>query len=136
MIAKEIIDILRKGANFHFYKVNKGNGFWHGYGAINNFPECELEGGISPNFYAYLWYPSKKKILESLPWNIVEHPRMPKDGEYPSEDGDYITMLDADEHAVWVNSYRDGHWCVYDRTHVKWWMPLTDEMKQFADPEQ
>lgn len=135
MTTKEIIDTLKEGANFHFYKVNKVNGFCHGYGAINNFDECNLDN--TPHMtnaeYCYLHYPNKKRLLESLPWNIVEHPRMPKDEEYPFEDGDYITMLDCDEHAILINRFRNGHWVLYNETHVKWWMPFTKEMEKYAD---
>ena len=53
-----------------------------------------------------------------------EDPRNPKDNEYPTEDGVYLTMLDADEHAVLSNPFREGHFFMYNKTHVKWWMPM------------
>ena len=68
-----------------------------------------------------------KAMLESLPWNVVADPRNPKDGEYPSEDGTYITMLDCNEHEVLTNDFRNGFWTVYHKTHIKWWMRLPEK---------
>lgn len=127
MEAKEILENLKNGANFN---LTIENGKLSGHGAISMFDECKLENNPSQYWYAYVHYPEKKKILESLPWNVVEHPRNPKIEEYPCEDGDYITMLDCDEHAVWHNVFHDGHWLIYNKTHVKWWMPITEEMKK------
>lgn len=133
MTTKEIINALKEGGNFSFRK--KGE-FWVGHGAINNFPECNFNNTphLTNAQYSYLHYPKKKQILESIPWTqIVENPRMPKEGEYPTEDGEYITMLDADEHAILINTFRNGHWCLYNETHVKWWMPFTKEMEEYAN---
>lgn len=117
---KEILEKLKEGANF---ELKFENGHLSGYGAINNFFECKKEM-MTQAYYICRHYPEKKKILESIPWNVVEHPRNPKPGEYPSEDGDYITMLDCDEHAVWHNVFRDGCWLIYNRKHVKWWIKI------------
>ena len=136
MTTKEIIEALRIGGNFKFHK--NGN-IWVGHGGINNFDICKLDEtghpcGITKYDYVYHWYPMKKKILESIPWTqIVENPRIPKEGEYPTEDGEYITMLDCDEHAILINTFRNGTWCLYNETHVKWWMPFTKEMEEYAD---
>jgi len=127
MEAKEILEKLKEGANFEL-KFEEGN--FTGYGAINKFDECKLESGHTQYWYDYVHYPEKKKILESLPWSVVKNPRNPKQEEYPSENGDYITMLDCDEHAVWHNKFRDGNWLIYNKTHVKWWLPITEEMKK------
>ena len=136
MTIKEIIETLREGGNFRFHK--KGN-YWVGRGGINDFPECNLN---NPNHihefdYNHYWYPIKKNILESIPWTkIVEHPRQPKKDEYPTEDGEYITMLDCDEHAILINTFRNGTWTLYNETHVKWWMPFTKEMEEYANEVQ
>lgn len=118
---QEILDTLKKGANFTF------DGKEYHWGAINNFPECKKDGSMTQSYYNSVHYPAKAKILESLPWNVVEKPREPERYEYPAEDGDYITMLDCDEHCVLMNTFRDGHWVVYNKTHVKWWLKLPDE---------
>jgi len=127
MEAKEILEKLKNGVNFEL-KFEKDK--FTGYGAINNFDECKLDGEHTQSWYNNVHYPEKKKIIESLPWNVVENPRRPKPEEYPSENGDYITMLDCDEHAVWHNKFIDGNWLIYNKTHVKWWMPITEEMKK------
>ena len=117
----EIIRILKEAANFT-PKYDQEKGLWSGYGSIINCPECK---NMTTSEYCSYHYPAKKALLESLPWSkTVEHPRCPQPDEYPSEDGEYIVMLDCDEHAVLTNSFKNGHWCVYDQTHVKWWMPI------------
>jgi hypothetical protein len=125
MTTEEILSKLKEGANFKLECTSSGH--YNGFGAINRFDECKTENNPSPSWYNNVHYPTKKKILESLPWTgVVDNPYNPKEGEYPTENGDYITMLDCDEHAVWTNIFRDGHWLIYDRTHVKWWMPMPD----------
>jgi hypothetical protein len=120
----EILQKLKEGANF---ELKFENGEFDGYGAINKFDECKLDSGHTQYWYDYVHYPEKKKILESIVWNVVENPRNPKPEEYPSEDGDYITMLDCDEHAVWHNVFRNGGWLIYNRTHVKWWIKIPND---------
>lgn len=113
MEAAEIKGVLANCAGFNFE---------HGYGAINRCKECKEMSQLQ---YSYEHYPKMKKKLEALPWaKIVEDPRNPKDNEYPTEDGVYLTMLDADEHAVLSNPFREGHFLMYNKTHVKWWMPM------------
>lgn len=137
MTTKEIIDALREGGNFKFHK----NGtVWVGHGGINCFDICKLDEtghprGITEYDYIYHWYPVKKKILEAIPWTKeVKYPRAPAIyDEYPKEDGEYITMLDCDEHAILINTFRNGTWTLYNETHVKWWMPFTKEMEEYAD---
>lgn len=136
MEAKELFEKLKEGAGF---ELKFDNGHWRGWGAINRFDECKLENNPDPGWYHFVHYPAKKKILESLPWTkVVKDPRNPKPDEYPTEDGEYITMLDCDEHAVHTNTFRRGGWCVYNRTHVKWWMPLPDvkEICKFYSGEE
>lgn len=129
MEAKEILEKLKEGANFELKYDEDGR--LGGYGAINLFDCCKVGGGMTQSWYDNVHYPSRKKILESLPWNVVENPRNPKEGEYPTEAGDYIVMLDCDEHAVWHNIFHDGYFVLYNKTHIKWWMPITDEMKNY-----
>lgn len=112
MSPSEILQILKSNTGFI---LKYTNGLFHGYGSIyktNNLKET---------------YSIKKESLEkSIPWTkTVSNPRNPKTDEYPDTDGDYITMLDCDGHAVLVNSYCNGKWELYNRTHVKWWMPLS-----------
>lgn len=115
----EITRILKEAANF---TPKYENGVWSGYGSIIKCPECK---NMTTSEYCSYHYPAKKSLLESLPWSkTVEHPRCPRPDEYPSEDGEYVVMLDCDEHAVLTNSFKNGHWLVYDQTHVKWWMPI------------
>lgn len=123
MEAKELFEKLKEGAGF---ELEFENGRWHGWGAINRFDECRI-GRMTQTMYDCVHYPEKQAILESLPWTkVVENPRNPRPDEYPTEDGTYITMLDCDEHAVDINYFKDGHWSWYDKTHVKWWMPMPD----------
>lgn len=118
-----LITILKKSANFELHE----NG--HGYGAINRCPECK---DMTLKEYD-LHYQKCKQLLESLPWEkIVQNPYNPKADEYPKEDGLYITMMDCNEHEVCTNTFRDGHFIWRDRTHIKWWMPISyllDEMR-------
>lgn len=114
----EILEVLKVGANFQFDKDG------YGYGAINLCPECE---GMSLWEYKYEHYPKMAELLESLDWNVVENPRLPKDNEYPTEEGEYLTMLDCDEHSIFINRFREGHWTLYNKTHIKWWMKLPEE---------
>lgn len=95
------------------------------HGAINLCPQCD---GMDHYTYCEVHYPKMKAKLEALPWTKeIRNPRHPEQDELPQEDGEYLTMLDADEHAVWTNSFRDGHWVIYNNTHVKWWMPWKRE---------
>lgn len=117
MNPEEILTALREGANFEM--EHKGAGGWCGIGSISRFPECRRNG-----FDYVSHYNRKKKILESLPWTkVVDSPRNPRPDEYPTVDGEYITMLDCNEHEVICNTFRDGRFLLYDKTHVKWWMP-------------
>lgn len=110
MSREEIVKVLKEACAFD------GN-----FGHINTCPQCE---GMSRHEYLVDHYPKMCKLLESLPWTkVVKNPRNPQPGEYPSEDGNYLVMLDCDEHAVLKNRFSDGHWTLYNRTHVKWWMP-------------
>lgn len=118
MNRQEILDILKEGANF---TINE-NGF--GYGAIDRCPECKTMSAFN---YLYVHYPTKARLLESLPWNIVKNPRMPEKEEYPSQDGVYITMMDCDEHSVHTNTFKDGKFIWMDRTHIKWWLKLPEK---------
>ena len=125
---KEILEKLKEGANF---ELKFENGIVYGYGAIDNFDEC-INNKMSKIDYLCEHYIQKQKILEALPWVIVKNPCNPKENEYPNEDGNYITMLDCDEHAVWVNSFKNGHWLVYDRTHVKWWIRIPENIEDLT----
>ena len=112
MSPSEILQILKNNTGF---ELEFKNGLFYGYGSIyktNNLKET---------------YSIKKESLEkSLPWTkTVSNPRNPKTDEYPDTDGDYITMLDCDGHAVLIHTYYNGKWALYNRTHVKWWMPLS-----------
>ena len=125
MKPEEILHILEKGANFKFERCGSG---WWGFGAINAFPECNE---MSPHDYDTHYYRCKQ-LLENLPWNmVVKNPRYPKSEEYPTVNGEYITMLDCDEHMVICNTFRNGRWAVYNRTHVKWWMPISKLLRLF-----
>ena len=117
MTRQEILDILKEGANFSLDE--KG----YGFGAVNRCPECK---GITSDYYWYVLYPAKTKLLESLPWNAVKNPRNPLPAEYPSEDGEYITMMDCNEHEVCTNTFRSGRFSWMDKTHIKWWMKLPE----------
>ena len=45
-------------------------------------------------------------------------------------------MLDCNEHEVLVNRFRDGHWSLYNETHVKWWMKLPKMDKEECEDEK
>lgn len=112
MSSEENLRVLKEGADF-----NMKLGF--GFGAINKFEECEK---MTHQEYSK-HYEQKRILLESLPWNDVKNPRNPRPDEYPTKDGKYITMLDCNEHAVLCNTFRDGGFLLYNKTHIKWWMP-------------
>lgn len=116
----EILTVLKRCANFTPTKSQ--NGYFVGIGTIAHCPEC-----ATMRSYDYeIHYNKCKKELEALPWEgFVENPRLPKKNEYPTENGEYITMLDCNEHEILVNTFRNGSWLLYNKTHVKWWMPLT-----------
>jgi hypothetical protein len=115
MTRQEILDTLRRCASLE----------------INENGDAENIGSIAISWNPALIYSDHynrcKAELESLPWNVVDNPRNPKDGEYPSEDGTYITMLDCNEHEVLTNDFMNGFWTLYHRTHIKWWMKLPEK---------
>lgn len=128
---EEILGKLKEAANFDMVKTGTE---WTGHGAINNFKEWVIPDNPEDLLDIKMKYPFHyercKRILESLPWTKeVQNPRVPKPDEYPDKDGDYITMLDCDEHAVWCNTFRNGSWVIYNRTHVKWWMPIPENFE-------
>ncbi len=115
-----ILDILKRCTNFTPTKSK--NGYFVGVGSISLCPECAT---MRSSDYE-LHYNKCKKELEALPWEkVVENPRLPQKDEYPTENGEYVTMLDCNEHEVLVNTFRNGKWLLYNNTHVKWWMSLT-----------
>ena len=123
MNKEEIYRILKEAANFKLEKTDYG---YHGFGAINRCPQCKEEMMIISE-YKYVHYPKMSKLLESLPWEkIVQNPYNPKADEYPTEDGEYITMMDVNEHEVCTNTFHDGHFVWMNRTHIKWWMKLPE----------
>lgn len=124
---KEILNILQKAAGAKFSFNSKGELWFSG-----SIAHCNESEGISDEKYNDEVYPKMKSLLESIPWTkTVENPRNPKENEYPEENGWYITMLDCNEHGILVNRFEKGDsgWSFYNKTHVKWWMPLTDELK-------
>jgi hypothetical protein len=124
---KEILNILQKAAGAKFSFNSKGEIWLSG-----SIAHCSESEGISEEKYINEVYPKMKSLLESIPWTkTVENPRNPKGNEYPEENGWYITMLDCNEHEILVNRFEKGDsgWSFYNKTHVKWWMPLTDELK-------
>jgi hypothetical protein len=128
MTEKEIYDILKSSVNFEVEKLSDGTYF--GYGNIRRCEECI---GMTWEYYLSHHYPDKVAELESLPWTkVVKDPYNPQPEEYPTEDGEYITMMDCNEHEVYTNTFRDGHFSWMNRTHIKWWMPILnfDELKK------
>ena len=120
---EEILGKLKEATNFKMVKTDTG---YNGWGNISNFTECRdmTRGGY------HMHYERKRRLLESLPWTMeVGNPRNPKEGEYPAEDGRYVTMLDCNEHEVLCNRFEDGRWTLFDRTHVKWWMPIPENFE-------
>lgn len=116
MSKEEIFRILKEAAGF----VIDNDGF--GFGSISRTFK-----GDNNYDYCHFHYPKMKTLLESLPWEkIVQNPYDPKSDEYPTEDGIYITMMDANEHEVCTNTFRDGHFVWMNRTHIKWWMKLPE----------
>lgn len=71
------------------------------------------------------FYNSAVRKLEELPWEmVVSNLRNPFPDEYPSEDCECICMLDCNEHEVLTNSFKNGNWNLYNKTHIKWWIKL------------
>jgi len=76
MTTEEILQTLKAAANFEMKREDFG---WCGHGAINNFPECRVLGGMTPYEYAR-HYDRNRSLLESLPWSkVVEYPRNPRE---------------------------------------------------------
>ena len=116
MNKEEIYRILKDAAGFEL------NNDKFGFGRIN-----KTFNGDNNFDYCHFHYPKMKQLLESLPWEkTVENPYNPKADEYPTEEGIYITMMDANEHEVCTNTFHDGHFDWMDRTHIKWWMKLPE----------
>ena len=120
MTRQEILDALMRCASL---EINE-NGDAEHIGSIArswtfylNHIKSEIKSwDYYSSYQAY--YDRCKAELESLPWNVVDNPRNPKDDEYPSEDGTYITMLDCNEHEVLTNDFRNGFWTLYHKTHI------------------
>jgi hypothetical protein len=123
MESDKIFNILKKYTGFELKQTEHGV---HAHGAINWCPKCKEMSGL---FYRTVHYPVASRKLESLPWTkIVKDPRNPQEGEYPTEDGVYITMMDCNEHEVCTNEFRDGCFAWMHKTHIKWWMKLPDDI--------
>lgn len=122
MEREEIYRILKEAAGFELDDNN------FGYGAINRTFKSRYEDYPHNNClqeYINEHYPKMVKLLESLPWEKeVKNPRNPRPDEYPSEDGEYITMMDCNEHEVCTNTFHDGKFSWMNGTHIKWWMKL------------
>ena len=117
---KEIFDILKEAANFEIQHCSFGP---YGYGSIAHCPQCK---GMTREEYS-LHYEKMKQLLESIPWKkVVKNPRNPEADEYPKKNGTYITMMDCNEHEVCTNEFKDGQFTWMNKTHIKWWMKLTD----------
>lgn len=139
MDTKQILEILKTAANLEPEKSNwMGKVHVIGSGAINYCPECK---DMTEYEYLHVHYPKMAKLLESLPWtHIIQDPRNPKPGDYPSEPGEYLTMLDANEHEVVCNTYHENkygelYWTLYHKTHIKWWMPMPEDILDYI-PEK
>jgi hypothetical protein len=132
MDTKEIVRILKTAANMTF---ESKDGRLYGNGAINRCLECRNEKMIQEE-YCNVFHPKMAKLLESLPWEkTVRSPRNPRIEEYPDKNGQYITMLDCNEHEVLINSYKNGRWSLYDRTHIKWWMPVPTDIEKYLNKQ-
>ena len=129
MDTKYIINTLKEFTGISIRETNKTI---VGSGSIDKaYCLTHTTGDQYPEFYN-----KAKKSLESIPWESeVRNPYHPKESEYPTEEGYYITMLDCDEHAVDINRFSNGHFCLYDRTHVKWWMKLPKDIKYFMNKQ-
>ena len=124
MTPTEIFNILKEYAGFELKQTEHGV---YAHGSINQHPKYR---GISEWFYRRVYYTAASQKLESLPWTkIVKDPRNPRENEYPTEDGVYITMMDCNEHEVCTNEFRDGHFVWMHKTHIKWWMKLPDNVR-------
>ena len=129
MDTKEIVKILKTAANMEF---EHEDGRLFGNGAINCCSECRA-GKMTQGEYREEFHPKMAQMLESLPWaKTVSSPRNPRLDEYPNENGEYITMLDCNEHEVLINTFRNGKWTLYDRTHIKWWMPVPTDIEKYV----
>lgn len=122
MEPNKILEILKDCAGFKIEKLPFGT--IHGFGSIKNCPICK---DMSLEFYCSIHYPTMVKALESLPWTKnIEIPSNPKPEDYPTEDGLYITMMDCNEHEICTNTFKDGNFSWMNKTHIKWWMPLSN----------
>ena len=122
METKEILNVLKECADFELEYDE--NGRVHGFG---NISIAASKKKITSEWYRNQFYPEAKRLLESLPWTkVVKYPRNPEiDGEDPTEDGIYLTMMDCNEHEVCTNTFENGRFYWMNRTHIKWWMPLS-----------
>lgn len=126
MDTREILLTLK---NFAGMEITETDGEISGHGSIMK----AYMGVYKVNHRAMEYrdfYDIAKKKLEYLPWECkIVNPRVPKAYEYPTQEGLYITMLDVDEHAVMINRFSSlGCFSVYNKTHVKWWMKLPDDI--------
>jgi len=102
MTNQEIINILNKTVGYNQY---------HRIGSIDYVARIyEVNDFEYPKYYN-----DAKEVIESLPWN-----RYP---ELVPDQGDYLVMLDCDEHRVLEMTYKNNQWLMYP-THINWWMEL------------
>ena len=132
MDTKKILEILKKAANL---EPELKNGKILGVGAINMCDKCK---DMTEYEYRYEHYPNMSELLESLPWtHTIPTPRNPRETDYPDKPGEYLTMLDCNEHEVVCNTYHeDGRWTLYNRTHIKWWMSWPDDIRDYLKERQ
>lgn len=102
------------------YDPNKEHGMWRIGSALT---EEELIA-MSNLEYSWNYYPKIRKMIEDLPWIAVNE-------MLPPEDGEYLTLLDCNEHEIDKNCIKlkpDGkrHWGWCDR-HVCYWMPIPEK---------
>lgn len=119
MTTRELIQCLVECTNFQFRKLSDNH--YYGSGAINNFKNLTAE-----SYPAH--YDKCSKALEEIPWTfVVKNPRNPQPDEYPASDGRYLTMLDCNEHEVNIQNFRNGSFTLYNKTHIKWILPLPED---------
>ncbi|WQJ53809.1 MAG: hypothetical protein [Wendovervirus sonii] len=109
MTNKQIIDILTQTVGY------KKDFVLGAIGSSLSKDEFDKMGRIE-----YLQYYIKmRNMIESLPWISVKD-------KLPECDGQYLTLLDCNEHEIDNNWYKDKTWG-WCRTHVQYWMPIPED---------
>lgn len=118
MTNNELIKALKVAVGYDHEEALKGSGMYRIGSALSDDEFMKIV-----DTYKSEYYPRVRALIEKLPW-------ISTNDMLPETDGDYLTLLDCNEHEIDVNHirlYPDGnrHWMWCDR-HVCYWMPIPE----------